>query len=260
MASKNFLNSHRQSYMNAVGLLESDGQYVVNSEMRAAKENKKNIRMAQSYCWSEIPINASTSSYVFQVIENIYNAGNTGLLPTENRIKLQDVFFTYALGFFLRPMENTVGNQAFAFNMLSFPSAFLSTNGFNCGIVQLLSLWNGGELNVKVNGDVLTPGWSMSQHLNINQTQYPQNVGAAPFNYYDQRNMGEDGFSIVEPNWIINGGNDNTYELQYGQNFSYAINGLNLAGGNKFNLVMYWQGFLAQNASSIMNNLPKKGF
>lgn len=252
------LDSRRKAYQNAVEALEADQQYVVNNMNRALKTNKKNIRVAQSYVWSEIPLNANTSDYVLNVIDQQYNVGNTNLLPSERRIKQQDVFFSYALFFGIRV---TVANwQGQTQQIMTFPSA--TVNGpapfLFPDIDALLGIWNLGDLNVTVNGDVLTPAWDMSQHLVINQTQ--ASIGGVPPNpNYDQVNQAEDGWLITEPNWIINGGNNNLYQVTYPNNYSSIFGGVNASTTSTVNLIMRLDGFLAQNASSIMNNAPQKG-
>jgi len=257
MASTAFLDSRRKAYLNAVAALQADGQYIVNDTERAIKMGKKNIRVAQSYVCSEINMTANSSSYVLNVIDQQYNVGNNNLLPSERRIKQQDVFFTYALGFYIR---QTNGWQGLSYILQTFPTA--ATNGpapsFYPDASTLMGIWTDGTLQVTVNGDVLTPAWDLSQHLCINQSQ--ENPGGVPVTpFYDQVNLGEDGQVITEPNWIINGGNNNIYQITYPNNYGNIFGGVN-AGSTSIttSIVMKWYGFLAQNASSIMNNAPAK--
>lgn len=256
MASTAFLDSRRKAYNNAVMALEEDGQYIVNSERKAMKLGKKNIRVAQSYVWSEIPTTPNSSSYVLNVIDQQYNVGNNNLLPEEKRIKQQDVFFTYAIGYFIRVVNLWPGTY---YQLMTFPSAIVAGTPpfFFPDPSCLMGLWTSGSLNVTVNGDVLTPGWDLGQHLFIPQTI--GNVGGVPSNpYYDQTNPAEDGFAITEPNWIINGGNNNIYTINFPNDYNRIFAGVNAGVTTQVNLVMKWYGFLAQNASSIMNNAPAK--
>lgn len=258
MASTAFLDSRRKAYLNAVAALQADGQYIVNNTEQAIKMQKKNIRVAQSYVCSEIIMTPTSSSYVLNVIDQQYNVGNNNLLPSERRIKQQDVFFTYALGFYIR---QTNGWQGLPYILQTFPTA--ATNGaapfFYPDVSTLQGIWTDGTLTVTVNGDVLTPAWDLSQHLCINQSQAnPGGVPVTPFQ--DQVNLGEDGQVITEPNWIINGGNNNIYQINYPNNYGNILGGVNLASSSiSTSIVMKWYGFLAQNASSIMNNAPAKG-
>lgn len=222
------------------------------------KEGLKNIRLAQSFLCSEIPMNVNTSSYVLNVIDQQYNVGNNNLLPTEIRLKQQDVFFTYALQFYIRIAN---GWQNMPYQIMTFPSPMLQGPAplFFPDVASLLGIWTAGRLNVSVNGDVLTPAWDLSQHLCINQSQtLPGRTGA---NWYDQVSLQEDGSVIVEPNWIINGGNNNIYQVTYGTNYGNILGGVNATTSGTVNIFLglKWYGFTAQNASSIMNNAPLKG-
>lgn len=255
MPGGKLLQSHRLAYQVMKSQIEESGEYVVNNEQLAKAKKLQNIRAAQSYLWSQVPITPSASSYVFQVKNGVANIGNNGLLPMETRLKDQDVFFTYALGFYLLCTATGSNNGSFQFELMTFPSAnFFGSLPFGVDINRLVGLWTSGSLNVKVNGETLTPQWDLGQHLYIPQTQVlaaPGPSSTAPF--FDQRDMSEDGFCITEPNWIINGGNDNQYQVVYPQNYGQILVPDPAAYNWRFSLVMKWQGFLAQNASTIMN-------
>lgn len=255
MPGGKLLSSHRLAYEVMKGQIEADGQYILNNENKAKELKKNNIRAAQSYLWSQVPITPASSSYVFQVKNGVANIGNPGLLPMETRLKDQDVFFTYALGFYLLCTSTGFSNTSYQFNLMTFPSAdFFGSLPGGVPIETLLGIWTSGSLNVKVNGETLTPQWDLGQHLHIPQTQIlaaPGPSSTAPF--FDQKDLSEDGFVITEPNWIINGGNDNQYQAVYPQNWG-AVGVPDPTTTNwRFSLVMKWQGFLAQNASTIMN-------
>jgi hypothetical protein len=251
------LDSKRKAYINAVAAIQSNPQYVVNDEAASIATGKYNVTVAQSYVWSEIPVNANNSQYVFNVIDQQYNVGNNNLLPAERRVKQQDVFFTYALWFGIR--INVPSWQGQQQQLMTFPSAACqgALPGLFPDTQALCALWSTGALNVTVNGNVLTPGWDLSQHLVINQTQ--ENGSGVPINpYYDQVDQGQDGWVVVEPNWIINGANNNLYQVNYPNNYNLVFGGVNSGCTAQVNLIMRWYGFLAQNVSSIMNNATKK--
>lgn len=240
--------------------IQQDEQYVVNDEQTAKKTGKKNIRAAQSYLWSQCPINPNNSTYVFNVKNGISNLGNNnGLLPGETRLKDQDVFFTYALGFYLLCTVTGGGNTVYQNTLMTFPSAnFFGALPFGVNVRGFYGLWTMGSLSVKVNGETLTPNWDMGQHLYVPQTQIlPTPTPGSTDPLFDQQDLSENGYCITEPNWIINGGNDNTYTVTYPQNFaSFGIPDPATYSW-RFSLVMKWQGFLAQNASTIMNPREK---
>jgi hypothetical protein len=102
MANDTILQARNRAYLRAKRKLESNGQYIVNDEMTARKQNKKNLRVAQSWLASIVPISASNTQYQYNTMDNQPNSGNAGLLlPQEQRMTLQDVFFTSALGFYM---------------------------------------------------------------------------------------------------------------------------------------------------------------
>ena len=264
MPGKGLLAPHRLAYEVMKKQIEQDGINVVNNEQLAATQKKKNIRAAQSYLWSEIPLTPGSSTYQFNVKNGVPNIGNAGIVPGEIRLKDQDVFFTYALGFYLRVLVSGSNQTNWQNFLFTFPSAVFG--GLTPGPAvwnqeALTGLWTEGALSVKTNGEDLTPRWDMGQHLYIPQTQAPV---AVPFptqsylNWFDEVDLSENGLVVTEPNWIINGGNDNNYTVTYPQNYgSFAVPDP-LTTNWRISLVMKWQGFLAQNASSIMNNQPAK--
>lgn len=262
MPGSKLLSSHRQAYKEMIMQIEEGGQYMVNSEIRAKKAGKLNCRAAQSVLWSQQPLVANNSQYLFQVKDGVSNLGNSGgLLPGEVRLKDQDVFFCYAFAFYLLCYNegfSATSPQRLSMTLMTFPSATFVPGAPD--LFALTGLWTMGRLSVKVNGETLTPVWDMGQHYYIPQTQQPVTWTGAPA--LDQIDLGDDGFVITEPNWIINGGNDNQYIINYPNNYSVIANALTelLTGSGvyTFHAVCKWQGFLAQNVSSIMNNAAQK--
>lgn len=257
---KDFISSHREAYRNAVASIErkvdasGSKEYVVNrvpNTNMPSEKNAKTIRVAQSYLQSEITIDPSLTSYNFGILTTELTQGANQLFPTEQRLKLQDVFFTYGLGFFVRCVATPGGNTTFSKELMTYPNPnFYGATGIELDLMQ--GLWTDARLSVLVNNDVLTPAWRITNHLyvpptQINAVNWPG--GDNPQNYFNQISGNEDGFVITEPNWILNGGNNNQYTITYPQ----SINNIGLQAGN-FRLVLIWLGFLAQNASSIMDN------
>lgn len=236
-------------------MLQASGQYVVNNEAAARSKKLKNLRVAQSYLCSIIPITASNTQYVMNVLDNQLNQGNATILPAEQRLKLQDVFFTSALGFHLVqlgwngfPGTNIYQRYTFASDQLHGPLPNIPDT------LGLSGVWGAGRLEVKVNGEVVTPYWKMIQHEVINQTQANGYANARP--YFDQNNYSEDGYVITEPNWILNGGNNNLYTITYDNTWQYVLGSNNAGNLFNFGIAMTWDGWLAQNASSIMDTAP----
>jgi len=261
MPGSKLLGSHRLGYQVMTNQIEADGQYVVNNEKKAAQTGKKNIRAAQSYLWSQVPLNPNNSSYQFNVRNGVANLGNPGILAGENRLKDQDVFFTYALGYYLVCTSTGFGNTSLQFDLMTYPSPnFWGPLSGGVPIRNFQGLWTMGTLAVKVNGETLTPSWDMGQHMYQPQTQIQPYIapGQNPLAYFDEKDLAQDGLVITEPNWIVNGGNDNNYTVSFPQNYAQMLIPDPALYNWRFSLVMKWQGFLAQNASSIMNNAPAR--
>ncbi len=252
-----FLDSRNRAYIRAKKMLEGSGQYVVNDDERGRQLQKPVLRVAQSNLVSIIPISAASTNYVFNTLANQPNLGNAGILTLEKRLKLQDVFFTSALGFFLTAF-NAGGYTPIHFQMWTNPVPSLGGVAGLGDPAALMGIWTTGNLEVKVNGETVTPNWWLWKHMVINQTE--SNFAGVPINpFWDQQNFAEDGFQVVEPNWILNGGNDNLYTVTYGNDWGQVLGGANAGNTYQFAIVMVWDGWLAQNASSIMNNQPAKG-
>lgn len=262
--SQLFLDSRNRSYMRAKFLLESDadgkegaGQYIVNNQDKATKIGKDNIRMAKSNLVSLIPINVNDTNYVFNIPDNLPNQGNqNGILPLEKRLSIQDVFFCNALGFFLT-CYSANGYQAIHYQFWTYPTPSLGgILGLN-DVAALAGIWTSGNLEIKTNGVIQTPNWWLWNHQSVPQTQ--SNFSGTPVNpFWDQQSMSEDGFQVTEPNLIINGGNKNLYTVMYDNTWAQVLGGANAGNTYQFALAMVWDGWLAQNASSIMNNQPAK--
>lgn len=245
------LETHRRTYEVMRSTIQKNSNYLVNQEAEALAQQKLNIRAAQSIIWSEIPLVSSSSSYLFNVKFGVPNAGNSGILASEVRLKDQDVFFSYAFKFALRAVSNPAGSTDWGCRLMTFPSAdlFGPLPAAVPGLFTFQALWNFGRMSIKVNGETTTPIWDLSQHLSIPQTQIPAPWSGNP--PYDELAGGDDGWCVTEPNWILNGANNNEFIVDYGANYQ-LIKQASIQWS--FTLVAIWQGFLAQNVSSIMNS------
>lgn len=228
--------------------------YTLNNEDGARKDGLRNIVAAQSNIISILPINSATTQYVFNIKDGVPNANNANILPMECRLKDQDVFYTSSLGFFLTCFNNN-GYTPIRFQYWTYPSPGLqSPLPGVADIAALNGIWQSGFLEVKVNGVVVTPKWWLGKHEYVPQTQ--TNLGGVPINpFWDEQDYSGDGYIVTEPNWVLNGGNNNQYTVSYGSDWGLV---LNPASTVQLGLIMVWDGWLAQNASSIMYNQPAK--
>jgi hypothetical protein len=268
MVSQVFLESKNRAYMRAKYILESDdtgkegaGQYVVNNLDKARIMSKENIRMAPANLVSIIPIQPTGTNYLMNVLDNQVNAGNSGILPMEKRLALQDVFFTSSLGFFLTAydVKATATYPAIHYQFWTYPAPSLGGLFGLLDLAALAGLWSSGNMEIKVNGIIQTPDWWLGRHQMINQTQ-TNFAGTPPNPFWEQQSWSEDGYLIMEPNLIVNGGNKNEYTIKYDSTFG-QIFGATSSNANQtyqFALALVWDGWLAQNASSIMSNAAKR--
>ena len=260
---------YRSSYRNVINTIEqrnpSDGyktrlmdpetnkpisKYVVNREEKGFKK----IKVTRSYLRTEILLQPTLTSYSFAILQNVSaNNGPTvpGTQPTEQRLKQQDVFFCNRLGFYVYMALTNGGSPEYRYILFTGPNSV--------DPVQMFGIWTTGQLQVTVNNDVLTPAWDILQHLYIPELQGDPSGGpGAPgpgitsiISYLNGQRLNMDGLIIVEPNWVLNGGNDNEYVITYPQSLnSIGINSTTA----RFFLVLKMEGFLAQNCSSIMDN------
>lgn len=253
---------HRAAYRNAINTIEGrvpdektgqmvrqmrDGRpvskYVVNRE----EQGYKKIKLTRSYLRTEILLTSNLTSYNFALLTNQVAPGSNGINPTEQRLKQQDVFFCHRLGFYIYCAATSGGTTIYRYQLMTFPNpSFYGSSGLQ--LEQMMGLWTTGQLQVTVNNDVLTPAWDLLQHMIVNQSMTSA-VYQPTSNYFNQNDYTKDGLVVVEPNWVLNGGNDNEYVISYPQSLSSI--GL---GTSQMWLTLKFEGFLAQNCSSIMDN------
>lgn len=215
----------------------------------------KKVKATRSFLRCEILLQPTLTQYSFAVLQNVSannGVGNPGTNPTEQRLKLQDVFFCNRLGFYIYFAQTNGGNTQFRFMLFTNSAGTLFLSGA-VDPIQMYAIWTTGVLQVTVNNDILTPAWDMLQHMYYPMFQGDPTGGVSPA-FTTPYVMGFDGskdsFVTVEPNWVLNGGNDNEYVISYPQ----SLNTMGLTGAAKVYLVLKMEGFLVQNVSSIMDN------
>ncbi len=239
------LVAHRSAYARAVEMLNEHGMPANGMLNGKRVDGNMGIRLAQSYLMSEIPINLAYNQYQMCILTTQANQGNNGgLLQQEKRLLQQDVFFAYNYKFFVRFTASALGNTQWYNELMTFPNPMFYGE---LNLDQACGLWTMSYASLKINGFVITPYWNHQKHLYIPETQVqvPSGPPTQPIalNQFEDSKIGH----IIEPNWVFNGGNDNEFNI----NFDFSLASL-VTGNVKMNLVCYWEGFLAQNASSIM--------
>ncbi len=227
-------------------------RYVVNKD----EGNFKKVKVTRSFLRLEILLQPNLTNYPFALLTNVAaNNGPTvqGTQPTETRLKIQDVFFCNRIGFYIYMKTSPGGSTGYQFLLFTCPTSTFLAGGINP--IMMMGIWTGATMTVTVNNDVLTPAWDMLQHLYIPQMQGDPSGGIGPaWEYFNPGRYNEDGIIVVEPMWVINGGNDNEYTISY----PYSLATMGITGSVvQIFLVLKLEGFLAQNCSSIMDNQSK---
>jgi hypothetical protein len=233
----------RQAYANAVLKLESSNQGSKPIAVNQVISGKQTIRMTQSYLRMEQLLDPNLTNYSFTVVSGTTNPP----YPTENWLKLQDVFFVARMFFGLVLERSAGGNTQFANQLMTFPNPqFYGAAGLDLN--RLCGIWQNGELRLTINNEVITPAWPLSKHFNVPMRQINTITWPNTDGFFNEVDLGDDGWCSIEPNWVLNGGSN--IDLQIGYPTSLQDYGI---GSSRFKLVLMLDGFLAQNASSIMN-------
>lgn len=237
--------ANRLAYANAVAKLESKGNVIVNRKDNTGQ--RREIRMTQSFLRTEQNLNQNITNYSFGITNNQPNASGT-IFPTEQRLTLQDVFFAYKVGFYISMQSTSGANTTYKNQLMTFPNPqFYLSGGIDLNLMQ--GLWTNGVLNLKINNEVITPAWDLRKHMDVPVNQL--NTIGWPntdqfFNQFDGDNFG---MCTIEPNWIFNGGSNIDLEINYAE----SLTNIGIGSAAVMRLHLIFEGFLAQNASSIMD-------
>lgn len=207
-------------------------------QMIAAGMDPKQAILSQSYLRLEVLANTSVTSYQFGVLVNDVAKGGTqsAARATENRLNLQDAFYVGSVQMLLGLSTNSTDTNFPLYtwnNALTFSTAGAAT--------ALNNLYN-GALSLTVNNRVITPGWDLLQHKNINQTQ----LTGATNSPLDQANFSQDSTIVTDPNWVLIGSKN----IQLQLNLPAAIGTLQASSSTI--LVMILRGVLAQNVTPVV--------
>jgi hypothetical protein len=208
----------------------------VIADMRAAGYTEQQIESAsitQSTLILELVANTATNNYTFGVLVNETNNGP--VRPTEIRLPLQDMFYTYGVQFLLGFAASAVDT---AYPSYSFPNPDIYTTS---GAVGALNNLYNGYLSLTVNNKILTPTFDMLKFYKSNQTQFVTGA-ASPVNQFDGS---EDAFIPVEPNWVLQGQKKNVLTLS----LPAAVGTLQASITTVFRLIL--RGLQVQNVTPV---------
>lgn len=156
-------------------------------------------KLTQSTYRFEQPLVANQNSYLFPVLVNQQVFANT-----ETRLLQQDSAVVYSVGLFLGLPASAVDT---AFPLLTYNSPFL----VGANAQAYFTLWNGSNLKITVNNDVLVPNWDVWKHYYAGETQQTAALGAG--SPEDENRGSWDGFYPMEPNVVLIGSKNNVIQL-----------------------------------------------
>ncbi len=207
-------------------IMAQDRSLAVNT---APTDGRTRVTMAQSYIRTEMPLDQNLTNY---------------------QLALQDAFFAYNLGVYFVVDSTTSGNTQYQNQLLTFPNPqFFGSGTTDLNLQE--GIWNNGTLALTINSQVITPAWDLAKHLYVPQTQIDTTAwpGGNFFNQYDGEGYGK---CAIEPNWIFNG----AANIELSINFRKPLNQMGIGTGFQTRMVLIFQGYLAQNCSSIMRDIP----
>lgn len=160
-------------------------------------------KLTQSTYRFEQPLVAGNTQYQFPVLVNEALFANT-----EKRLLQQDSAVVYSLGVF-------VGAPASATDAAFLPDTYPSPVKYGANAAPLASVWNGSNLSIAVNNDILIPNWDVYKHYNAAETQQTAALGAG--SPMDQSRGSFDGFYPMEPNIVLIGSKNNVIQVTLAQ-------------------------------------------
>lgn len=166
-------------------------------------------KLTQNTYRLEQPLVAGATLYQFPVLVNQQVFANT-----ETRLNQQDSAVIYSVGIF-------AGAPASATDAAWIPSTYNSPVLFPVNFQALDALWNGSNLSISVNNDILVPNWDVFKHYNAPETQQTAALGAG--SPEDQTRGGWDGFYPMEPNVVMIGSKNTVIQVNLAQGIT-AVN------------------------------------
>jgi hypothetical protein len=206
----------RMVYDNAVRLLR---QAFPNQDVSRFKTTQGTLRL-------ELALSTALTNYQFQILNQTTGAQ----FNTEIRLNLQDSFVISSMGIFIAKPS---GSTDTTFELDTYANATKYTNA-----AAMNAIYN-GQLQCKINNDVVIPAWDLQRHFYRPQTQ----LTGATNSPQDQKRLAEDSFYPVEPN-VIAIGSKNTQ-------FSVVLPTALTAIDANSRIILLARGVLAQNSTVV---------
>lgn len=192
------------------------------------------FKLTQSTIRVEQLLLNNSTQYNFAVLNNINN-GNNQSFNTEIRLNQQDTFVPTEIFIGVGLPSGTTDTT---WKPLTYENPALFTAAASD---SLLTLWNGGMMQITVNKDVKTVNWDLMRHYYAPQTQQTGPVGlGSPTN---QVCGADDGWYPMEPYVLLIG----SQGIQIQINLPVALGTVDANS----RLVLMMRGVLAQNSTVV---------
>lgn len=138
-------------------------KYMIANTQGVSKTAAENAVLTQTFLKSIVPLNATGTSFSFQILNNQNNSGNPQR-PDEERLNQQDAVFVSKIWVYV---FNASSATATNYVLKTYPS----TESFTAGSAGLYAFYN-GKLNINVNNSVIVPAYPLQKFLQIPLTQF----------------------------------------------------------------------------------------
>ena len=183
----------RMVYENAKKLLNKSFPNLSRDIADVCKLTQSNYRLEQGLV-------ANQNTYTFPVLTNDPLFSNT-----EKRLRMQDSAVIYSVAVLLGLPSSATD---VAFPLLTYNSPAL----IGANAAAYYALWNGSNLGITVNNDVLIPdNWDVWRHYYAPETQQTAALGAG--SPQDENRGSWDGFYPMEPNIVMVGSKGYVFKI-----------------------------------------------
>jgi hypothetical protein len=181
----------------------------------------ENAVLTQSYLMSIVALNATSTNFSWQILNNQNNSG-LAQRPDEYRLNQQDAVYVSKIWVYV---FNSTG-----YNWV--PKTYPSTESFTAGSAGLYAFYN-GRMSINVNNSIIVPGYPMRKFLSIPPTQFTAATNS-PVDQFDG--------TLVQP-WQPNVVFAGVYQTTVNVELPQAMTSLD---ANSF-AALYVEGIRAQN-------------
>ena len=190
--------------------------------------------LSPSYLRIDVPLNATSTLFNLPVLVNQTISGNA-IRPNEVRLAIQDGFFVSSWMLYLT--LETAAQQNSVLNAFPDQKIFATGGLYTAGATPLWAVYN-GNLNLAINNKNIITRYPCSKFMQVPQTQQPT-AAVNPISQFDGT------FDcVLEPNILLLGSNN--------INLNLNLNGIISAIDANTTAVLYMNGILAQNISSLV--------